>query len=62
MKKLRLVKVLVQSTFVIDDGESLTEMTAETATVAAKDWPGYASGAFAEAVAAYEAKLNGGSD
>lgn len=42
MKRLRLVKVDVLAHFVVDDGESLTEIGSGPVTVTAADWPGYA--------------------
>ncbi len=49
MPKLRLLKVIVQPVFVIDDGDSLTEQAAEPQVVSARDWPTYATGPFVEA-------------
>jgi hypothetical protein len=40
---LRLVKVMVQPIYAIDDGESLTEQIAQPFEVAAKDWPDFPS-------------------
>jgi len=57
-KKLRLLKVVVQPTFVLDDGKTLTEVSAEPVVVQPDDWPTYATGRFAESVAAYEAQVN----
>lgn len=48
MRKLRLLKVIVQPVFVIDDDDNLTEQIAEPVVVTAAEWPGYASGGFAE--------------
>jgi hypothetical protein len=45
--KLRLLKVMVQPVFVVDDGENLAEHTAETVAVAAADWPTFATTTFA---------------
>ena len=47
--KLRLLKVIVQPVFVVDDGENLTEQMSEPVVVSAVDWPRYATGAFVEA-------------
>lgn len=41
MKRLRLVKVIVQPVFAIDDGEDLTEMVADPIPVAAAAWPDF---------------------
>lgn len=46
-KRLRLLKVVCQAVFVVDDGESLSEITAQPVTVPAADWPTYATGDFA---------------
>jgi hypothetical protein len=40
-KRLRLVKVVVQPHFVIDDGEELEERVGEAVQVPAADWPDY---------------------
>jgi hypothetical protein len=40
-KKLRLVKVVLQPVFVIDDGGSLEENAAEPITVSAAEWADY---------------------
>lgn len=40
-KKLRLVKVTIQPTFVIDDGETLTEVSGQPILVSASEWPDY---------------------
>lgn len=58
MSKLRLVKVLVQPHFVLDDGESLTEQIAEPVEVKAADWPTYPGEGFADAVRELERALN----
>ena len=57
--RLRLVKVVTQATFVLDDGESLVEQVANPVTVTANEWPGYANGRFLDQVAALEAELSG---
>lgn len=46
--RLRLLKVIVQPVFVVDDGTSLTEHSAQPVTVTAAEWPGYATGPFVE--------------
>lgn len=46
--KLRLLKVICQPVFVVDDGENLIEQAAEPVVVSAAEWPGYATGQFAE--------------
>jgi hypothetical protein len=39
--RLRLVKVVIQPHFVLDDGENLTEQIANPVEVSAADWPTY---------------------
>lgn len=39
-RRLRLVKVVVQPFYVVDDGDTLTEANAQPLSVAAADWPG----------------------
>lgn len=51
MTTLRLLKVIVQPIFVLDDGEQLTEQTVEPIAVSAAEWPTYATTGFAEAFA-----------
>jgi hypothetical protein len=48
--KLRLLKVVCQAVFVIDDGTTLTETAAEPVVVSAAEWPTYATGAFVDAM------------
>lgn len=57
--KLRLLKVICQPVFVIDDGESLTEQTAEPVVVSAADWPTYATTAFAAGFEALRQQVEG---
>lgn len=51
--RLRLLKVLVQPVFVLDDGDTLTEQPADPFTVPAAGWRGFADadGQFDQAVA-----------
>lgn len=58
MSRLRLLKVIVQPVFVVDDGESLNERPAQAITVSPEDWPTYATTAFVEAVEALQAELD----
>ena len=58
MKRLRLLKVVIQPTFVIDDGESLQEMTSEPITITPTDWPDYAKTTFVEQVNLNQNRLN----
>lgn len=45
-QRLRLVKVLLQPVFVLDDGKTLTEVTAQVTTVIAADWDEWSRKAF----------------
>lgn len=58
MSKLRLVKVVVQPHFVLDDGENLAEQMAQPVEVAAKDWPAFSAERFPAMVAELEAQLD----
>ena len=51
--RLRLLKVIVQPVFVLEDGDALTEQVADAFTVGAVDWRGFADagGAFDKSVA-----------
>lgn len=60
MMKLRLVKVVCQPVFVVDDGDTLQEVPTQPVTVSAKDWPGYPGGAFLQQAEALQSQLNGG--
>jgi len=57
-RQLRLLKVIVQPVFVVDDGEALTEVQAQPGAVSAADWPSYATTAFLAQVAEFEAAMN----
>ncbi len=57
--QLRLLKVIVQPVFVVDNGETLLEQVAEPVPVSAADWPGYATGAFLDAFAQLRAQVEG---
>ena len=52
MKQLRLVEVMVQAMFVVDDGETLTKQVTDPVTVPASEWD-----AFPEAFKAQMAAL-----
>lgn len=47
-RRLRLVKVVVQPHFVIDDGETLIEAGGQTHIVTAADWPEWTVKEFSE--------------
>lgn len=42
--RARLLRVNLVPTFVIDDGETLSEITAAEVAVSAKEWPEFAAG------------------
>jgi hypothetical protein len=59
MKALRLLKVVVQPVFAIDDGQSLTEVSAEPIVVRPQDWPTYATTQFVDEVSKLQSGLDG---
>jgi hypothetical protein len=59
MKRLRLLKVVVQPTFVLVDDESIEEMQGQPVLVSAQDWPIYSSVIFPEAFAELKAQVEG---
>ena len=58
MSKLRLVKVVVQPFFVLDDGENITELEHQPTVIPASEWPTYSSERFPREVAEWQAKLD----
>lgn len=62
--KLRLLKVICQPVFVLDDGTNLLEQAAEPVVVSAADWPTYPTKGFAESFATLQAQVeeNGAGD
>lgn len=58
MRKLRLLKVIVQPVFVVDDGDELVEQTAEPVVVSPADWPTFATTAFLDGVAQLQEQLD----
>jgi hypothetical protein len=58
MKKIRVVKVIVQPVVVADDGKTLTELDIGPATVPPEAWPDYATTGFVEQLAAIEKQIN----
>jgi hypothetical protein len=58
MTRIRLLKVIVQPVFVVDDGERLTEQVAEPVTVSPEDWPTFATTTFVEGMDALQAQLD----
>lgn len=59
MAKLRLLKIIVQAVFVVDDGDSLVEQPAQPVEVPAAEWPTFATGRFAEGVEQLRAQVEG---
>lgn len=56
--KVRLLKVVVQPVFVLDDGEELTEMQHPATVIPAAEWPTYSSERFPREVAEWQEKLD----
>jgi hypothetical protein len=59
MAKLRLLKVIVQPVFVVDDGETLTERITEPVVVPASEWPTYPTEGFARGFEALRKEVEG---
>lgn len=57
--RLRLLKVICQPVFVLDDGLNLVEQAAEPVVVPAAEWPTYPSEAFVRDMEALRAKIEG---
>jgi hypothetical protein len=57
-KQLRLVKVVVQPIFVIDDGDTITEVEHPAMVIPAADWPGYSGERFPAEVAAWQKQID----
>jgi hypothetical protein len=58
MSRLRLLKVVVQPVFVVDDGDQLREQPAQPVTVSPEDWPTFATTTFAEGMQQLQAQLD----
>lgn len=56
--KLRLVHVIVQPVFMLDDGENLSEVEHKPTVIPASEWPTYSSERFPREVAAWQARLD----
>lgn len=56
--KLRLVKVVVQPVFVLDDGEEIIEVEHPAVNVPAGDWDRYSSQTFPQEVVAWQSRLD----
>jgi hypothetical protein len=59
MNRLRLVKVAVQPHFVLDDGETITEIDHPATIIPASEWPTYSSERFVREVAEWQQHLDG---
>lgn len=60
--KLRLVKVVVQPVFVLDDGDTITEIGHEPTVISAAEWPTYSSERFPREVKEWQARIDGEPD
>lgn len=58
MKRLRLVKVIVQPVFVLDDGDNIEAIEHPPVAIPAADWPTYSGERFPAEVAAWQKQLN----
>jgi hypothetical protein len=56
--RVRLVKVVVQPVFVLDDGENITEIEHQPTVIPANEWPTYSSVRFPREVEAWQAQLD----
>lgn len=56
--KLRLVKVLVQPVFVLDDGETITEVEHGSIAIPAAEWPTYSGDRFPAEVERWQAEID----
>ena len=55
---IRLIKVVVQPHFVLDDGETITEVPPEVVAIPAAEWPTYSSERFPREVAKWQSQLD----
>lgn len=58
MAKLRLIKVIVQPVFVLDDGENVTEVEHGAIAIPASEWPAYSGERFPREVEAWQAQID----
>jgi hypothetical protein len=58
-KRLRLLKVIVQPVFVVDDGAELVEQPAEPVVVSPAEWPTFATARFAEGMEQLRQQVEG---
>lgn len=59
MPKLRLVHVLVQPVFMLDDGEHLKPIEHPAVAIPADEWPTYSGERFPREIAEWQAVLDG---
>lgn len=55
--RLRLLKVIVQPIFVIDDGNTLTEYASAPVDVSPQEWPTFAKDRFAQGMEALRRQI-----
>jgi hypothetical protein len=58
--RLRLVKVIVQPVFMLDDGTTLTEVEHPSTVIPAEEWPTYSGERFPREVAEWQERLDAG--
>jgi hypothetical protein len=58
MRKLKLLKVILQPVFVLDDGVYLTEQLTDPVEVPASSWPAFAKEGFAQNIHVLEKQIN----
>lgn len=56
--QLRLVKVLVQPVFVLDDGENVTEVQHPPVAIPASEWPTYSHQRFPTELKAWQRQID----
>ena len=56
--KIRLVKVIVQPVFILDDGDNIIELEHSATVIPASEWPTYSSERFPREVEAWQAQLD----
>lgn len=60
-QRIRLVKVVVQPVFMIDDGVNITEVEQPPVAIPAAEWPTYSNERFPREVAEWQERINAGS-
>ena len=56
--KLRLLKVVVQPVFLLDDGETLIELQHPSTAIPAAEWPAYSSERFPQEVEEWQRRID----